>query len=124
MPLVTATVRAPGSRELTDHLVSALTHWTVAALDKEHDRTTVVVQYVAPGQWARGGAPAGGFLVEARVTRGTNTRAEMAAFVREANRSLEQILKAPGYVLVSEIDAAAWGYAGETQATRYARLPA
>lgn len=115
MPLVTATVRAPGSRELTGHIVATLTHWTVATLGKEPERTTVVVQYIAPGQWARGGAPAGGFLVEARVTRGSNTHGEMAAFVREANRSLEQILKAPGYVMVSEIDPAAWGHAGQTK---------
>ena len=115
MPLVTATVRAPGSRELTDHLVAALTHWTVEALGKERNRTSVVVQYIAPGQWARGGAPAGGFLVEARGTRGSNTPGQMAAFVREANRSLEQILKAPGYVLVTEIDPAAWGHAGATK---------
>jgi phenylpyruvate tautomerase PptA (4-oxalocrotonate tautomerase family) len=124
MPLVTATVGAPGARELTDHIVAALTHWTVEALGKERERTSVALQYIAPGQWARGGVPAGGFLVEARVTRGTNTRSEMAAFVREANRSLEQILGAPGYVVVTEIDEAAWGYAGETQQTRYAREPA
>lgn len=120
MPLVMATVRSDESPELTSRLIAALTDITVTALEKDLARTTVLVQYVPLGNWARGGVAADGFYVEARVTLGTNDGEQKAQFVREVNRDLERILHSPGYVLVNEVNAESWGYAGEVKSTRHA----
>ena len=56
MPYVGATLAVTPSDELTARVIAALTDLTVEILGKERPRTTVVVQYVPAGQWARGGA--------------------------------------------------------------------
>jgi phenylpyruvate tautomerase PptA (4-oxalocrotonate tautomerase family) len=122
MPLVQATVRGEPSAQLTAEIVAALTACTVQTLRKDHARTTVFVQYVPASQWVRGGKPAAGFLVEARVTAGQQTPADRAAFIDAANDALQAMVGAPGYVVVNEIDGRAWGYAGETLASRYAEV--
>jgi phenylpyruvate tautomerase PptA (4-oxalocrotonate tautomerase family) len=65
MPYVSATLYAPPCAELTARIIAALTDLTVEVLRKERARTTVVVQYVPGGQWARGGAalPVRGYFV-------------------------------------------------------------
>lgn len=126
MPLVNATFALPPSPEITRRAVQALTALTVEALGKELERTSVIVRYVPPGQWARGGVQSdlGGarrFVVEAHITAGTNSREEKSAFIREAHAQLAAILGegAAGYVIVREIDADSWGYGGQTQTARY-----
>ena len=55
MPRINATFALPPSPEITRRTVQALTALTVQALGNELERTTVIVRYVPPGQWARGG---------------------------------------------------------------------
>jgi 4-oxalocrotonate tautomerase len=124
MPYVNATLQAPPSAELTARIIAALTDLTVDLLGKERARTTVVVQYVPGGQWARGGSalPVRGYFVEVKVTAGTNLRDHKARYVREVNRALQSRLgEASGYVVVEEVPADSWGYAGETQELHYLR---
>ena len=124
MPYVSATLQAAPSAELTSRVIAALTDLTVDVLGKERARTTVVVQYVPGGQWARGGSalPGRGYFVEVKVTAGTNLRDEKARYVREVNRALQFLLgEASGYVAVEELPADSWGHAGETQEVRYVR---
>ena len=122
MPYVNTTLQAAPSAELTARVIAALTDLTVELLRKERARTTVVVQYVASGQWARGGAalPVRGYFVEVKVTAGTNLRDDKARYVREVNRALQSLLgEASGYVAVTEVAADSWGYLGETQEVHY-----
>ena len=122
MPYVSATLAVTPSIELTARAIAALTDLTVEVLGKERARTTVVVQYVPAGQWARGGAPlpARGYFVEVKVTAGTNLREHKARYVREVNRVLQSLLgEASGYVAVEELPADSWGYLGETQELHY-----
>jgi 4-oxalocrotonate tautomerase len=124
MPYVSATLYAPPSAELTARIIAALTDLTVEVLRKERARTTVVVQYVPGGQWARGGAalPVRGYFVAVKVTAGTNLREDKARYVREVNRALQSLLgEASGYVAVDELAADSWGYSGETQELHYLR---
>ena len=76
MPYVSATLAVTPSDELTARVIAALTDLTVEILGKERARTTVVVQYVPAGQWARGGVPltVRGYFVEVKVTAGTELR--------------------------------------------------
>jgi 4-oxalocrotonate tautomerase len=117
MPLINATFALPPSPEITRRTVRALTALTVEALGKELERTTVIVRYVPPGQWARGGVQSdlGGarhFVVEAHISAGTNSREEKAQFIRQTHAELETILgeDAAGYVIVREIDADSWQF--------------
>ena len=124
MPYVSATLAVTPSDELTARVIAALTDLTVEILGKERARTTVVVQYVPAGQWARGGVPLSvrGYFVGAKVTAGTNLRHDKARYVREVNRALQSLLgEASGYVAVEELPADSWGYAGETQELHYLR---
>ena len=68
MPFVSATLAVTPSDELTARAIAALTDLTVEILGKERARTTVVVQYVPAGQWARGGVPlpVRGYFVDVR----------------------------------------------------------
>jgi len=124
MPLVNATLAAKPDDELTARAIALLTDLTVEILGKERGRTTVVIQYVPAGQWARGGFPltVRGYFVDAKVTAGTNLRHEKARYVREVNRALQSLLgEASGYVAVEELPADSWGHAGETQELHYLR---
>jgi 4-oxalocrotonate tautomerase len=123
MPFVVATLGAEPSPDLTARTVAALTDLTAGVLGKERERTTVVVRYEPQARWARGGAlPARGFYVEVKITSGSNARDDKARYVREVNRALQALLGGvSGYVVVGEIPADAWGYAGETQELRYAK---
>lgn len=122
MPYVSATLCATPSPDLTARTIAALTNLTVEVLGKERARTTVVVQYIPGGQWARGGTPVRGYFVGVKVTAGTNLREDKARYVREVNRALQSLLgEASGYVAVEELAADSWGYAGETQELHYLR---
>jgi len=124
MPYISATLAVTPSDELTARVIAALTDLTVEILGKERARTTVVVQYVPAGQWARGGVPLSvrGYFVGVKVTAGTNLRHDKARYVREVNRALQSLLgEASGYVAVEELPADSWGYAGETQELHYLR---
>jgi len=72
MPFVSATLAVTPSDELTARAIAALTDLTVEILGKERARTTVVVQYVPAGQWARGGVPlpVRGYFVDVWLRRG------------------------------------------------------
>jgi 4-oxalocrotonate tautomerase len=124
MPYVSATLAVTPSADLTARAIVLLTDLTVEILRKERARTTVVVQYVPSGQWARGGVPLAvrGYFVEVKVTAGTNLRHDKARYVREVNRALQFLLgEAAGYVAVQELPADSWGHAGETQELHYLR---
>src|SRR5262245_60092230 len=110
MPLVTTTLAVLPSPEITRRAVQSLTDLTVDVLGKERERTTVVVRYVPPAQWARGGvqsdlAGVRRFVVEATITAGTNIPADKARYIREVQRAFVQILgdDAAGHVIVHEI---------------------
>jgi 4-oxalocrotonate tautomerase len=124
MPLVNVSLAAKPDGELTTRAIALLTDLTVEVLGKERARTTVVVQYVPTGQWARGGFPLAGrgYFVDVKVTAGTNLREHKARYVREVNRALQSLLgEASGYVAVEELPADSWGYLGETQELHYLR---
>ena len=116
------------SAEVPSHadLAVVLTDLTVARLGKKRELTVVTVQRVPLADWFLGGAGLGpgqsGALLEIRITAGTNTKGEKAAFIREVFDALEEHLPRlvpASYVNLHEPPADAWGYAGLTQEYRY-----
>lgn len=96
-------------------------------LGKDPALTAVLVQHADPAQWFCAGrslAEAGlsGFWLDIRVTEGTNTKDEKAAFIAETFAAFGDILgplHAESYVHVVEARGDAYGYAGLTQERRY-----
>ena len=114
-------------------LARALTDLTAEVLGKRPEVTAVLVHHHPPGQWFIGGVspeaqPTAQLAID--ITTGTNSADEKAAFVAGAWELLGRVLGgatglAPAsYVIVREVPATDWGYAGQTQAARRLRVAA
>lgn len=96
-------------------------------LGKDPALTSVAVQALAPTNWYSGGrslAAQGlaGFWLDIRVTEGTNTKDEKAAFIAATFAAMGKALgplHPESYVHVFEARADAYGYGGSTQERRY-----
>ena len=114
-------------------LARALTELTADALGKRPEVTAVLVHHHPPGQWFIGGVspeaqPTAQLSID--ITTGTNSADEKAAFVAGAWQLLGRVLGGAtglalaSYVIVREVPATDWGYAGQTQAARRLRVAA
>ena len=85
------------------------------------------VSYIDPQHWFTGGKSlaaqhASTFWLDIKVVDGTNTKAEMAAYLEAVFAALSAIIgdvHTESYVLVHEVPASAYGYGGKTQEYRY-----
>ena len=90
---------------------------------KKAELTAVLVEQPVIGGWSIGGNPVPlAAHLDVKVTAGTNTDDEKAAFVEQAHRLLKDVigstLPLATYVVIDEIASDAWGYDGRTQAYR------
>ncbi len=108
-------------------LQAGVTALMVEILAKRADLTAVLVERVASGGWSVGGSAVSvAAHLDAKVTAGTNSPAQKTAFVAAAHRLLAETLAETlggdlplaTYVVVDEVPAESWGYAGLTQAHR------
>lgn len=129
MPYLNAKLSTAPSSALTAALAEQLTELTAERLHKQRDLTAVAVEYLPPSQWHIGGRMLGelgltSFYLDVKVTEGTNTEDEKAAFVAQAYAALEALLgnlHPTSYIVIHEVPGNAWGYQGQTQAARHAR---
>ncbi len=98
-------------------------------LGKDPGVTAVLVEPADPESWfVAGRRPAvengkAAFWLDIKVTAGTNTKGETAAFVRAAFEGMAALLgplHEESYVLVHAVDGDAYGYGGRTQNARWA----
>jgi 4-oxalocrotonate tautomerase len=125
MPFVSLKIAGP---QLTPAqrrtLQSGFTDLMAGPMHKVHGLTAVAIEYIAPDHWTTGGVPPAfgrAAYAEVKVTQGTNSSHEMQRFIAEGHALLTStlgILPEATYVVVHEIPAQAWGYAGETQDAR------
>ncbi|MGV2481520.1 UNVERIFIED_CONTAM: hypothetical protein IGO34_32495, partial [Salmonella enterica subsp. enterica serovar Weltevreden] len=62
--------------------------------------------------------------LDVRVTAGTNTKREKANYLSAVWQALDELigpLHPASYIVVSDLAADSWGYAGETQEVRHVR---
>lgn len=128
MPIITVKVAAlnPVSnleRQIADIAANASTE----ILRKPRNLTAVVVESVNPAHWFIAG-PAlsaqgkSSFWLDIRVTVGTNTKDEKAAFVAAIYKQMGDLLgelHEESYVYVNEVNGDAYGFGGKTQEYRY-----
>lgn len=108
-------------------IAAELTRTTTVLLGKRREVTAVTIDWLPAEQWFIGGEPlaASGrrsFFLRIEITAGTNTKDQKAAFVAAVFVAMERLLGplAPAsYVVIQEVAADAWGYAGQTQELRY-----
>lgn len=132
MPTLVLKVSPPQSAERCRHLATALTDITASLLGKRRAVTAVIVEELPAGRWYIGGLPPTQptALLEISITQGTNTPDEKAAFIQAAFAELQRqladgaALAEASYVVVRELPASDWGYAGRTQLARRQALPA
>jgi 4-oxalocrotonate tautomerase len=123
VPMITVQLAATPAPALSARVAHSLTDLTAAHLHKDPSLVSVSVDYVDPAHWFVAGAnerPA--FFVEIRVTQGTNTKDDKAAYVAAVQAELAALLDAPGprgYVQVAEVHADAYGFGGLTAERRY-----
>ncbi|KRM87427.1 tautomerase family protein [Lacticaseibacillus thailandensis] len=104
-----------------------VTQLAVNTLGKNAAAAVADVQFRDPHTWFVGGqsmaaAHQTGFYVEIKVTAGTNTRDQEAAFIRQSFAHMQDIfgdVAETSYVVVHTVDSADWGYGGRTQEDRY-----
>jgi 4-oxalocrotonate tautomerase len=109
-------------RQQKETLAAEVAALVVRALRKDPTRTAALVEEAAAPAASVGGAPAPRLAhIEVIVTAGTNSPAEKAGFLEGADALLRRALgplPEATYVVVREVPADAWGFAGRTQAAR------
>ena len=108
---------AKAVRQLSRHL-----------LHKDPEVTAVVVEEIDPAKWFVASKSLlehglAGFWLDIRITDGTNTREEKAAFIAAAFATMNELigpLHNESYVHVDDVRGDAYGYGGLTQNERYA----
>jgi 4-oxalocrotonate tautomerase len=125
MPFVSLKIAGPALTAAQKRaLQSGFTDLMAGPMHKVHGLTVVAIEHIAADDWTIGGLPAGygrAAYAEVKVTQGTNSAREMEQFIAEGHALLTAalgILPEATYVVVHEIPAQGWGYAGETQDAR------
>jgi 4-oxalocrotonate tautomerase len=129
MPILNVKVSRPASAGLTSQVATKLGELTARILKKPPEVTSIAIDYVAPEHWVIAGRTLvehgkSSFYFDIKVTEGTNTKDEMAQYVREAFDAFRDLLgdlHEESYVYVEEVRGSAYGYGGRTQEFRYVK---
>lgn len=129
MPMITLRYVTPRPRpELRREVAALAARLAAERLAKDPAVTAVLAEPADPEGWfVAGRRPAeeglSAFWLDIKVTSGTNTKAETAAFVRAAFEGMAALLgplHEESYALVHAVDGDAYGYGGRTQNGRWA----
>ena len=129
MPMISIQYASPRRKaDLPREIANAVRRLSSDILHKDPEVTAVVVEEIDPGKWfvaekslAEHGLA--GFWLDIRITDGTNTREEKAAFIARAFARMNELigpLHNESYVHVDDVRGDAYGYGGLTQNERYA----
>ena len=129
MPYLSFHVSADASPEQSAHIAHVLTELTATVLGKQRALTSVVIHATPPGHWyidgqRLAGQPLVTFYLDIKITEGTNTKNDKAAYVRQVFDAVAMVfgpLAPASYIVLHEVHADAWGYEGQTQEWRYIR---
>lgn len=126
MPMITLQLSRPLDAETRLAVTRAVTDLTADVLGKKRELTALAMGHVE--HWSVGAEAVGGaltaFHLDVRITAGTNTKPEKANYVSAVWQALDELigpLHPASYIVVSDLAADSWGYAGETQEVRHVR---
>lgn len=126
MPLITIRYSTPTGGDHGAAVAALATRLAVRTLKKKANLTAVITEAVPAGRWFIAGRRLdaiglASYALEIKVTDGTNTVEEKAAFLRELHAGLGEVLgplHPESYIHVEEARGDAYGYGGLTQAFR------
>ncbi|WP_153147159.1 tautomerase family protein [Dechloromonas sp. H13] len=125
MPFIDLQLGQPASLENRRTLAGRATDIIVERLHKRREVTAVRVAEHAGEAWCVAGMPVAPALRPAHcvvyITTGTNSPAEKAACIADLHALLTEVLgplPEASYIVIQEVPATDWGYAGLTQAAR------
>jgi 4-oxalocrotonate tautomerase len=129
MPYLNLNVSSPLGPESRAEVALLLTSLTAEVLGKKRELTAVAISTTPGPSWFVDAQPLSesrqvSFYLEIMVTEGTNTKNEKADYVEKVFLGMTAALGelAPAsYVVIQEVHADSWGYAGQTQEYRYIR---
>ncbi len=134
MPMISVQLGTEPNAEVTRSAARILTDLTARILHKDPNVTAVAVQYIARADWFIAGESlrerqTASFFVDSRISDGTNSKDEKAAYVAAVFCAMSDLLGGvhpESYVHADDVRADAYGYAGVTQERRYveSRAPA
>lgn len=127
MPHINVTVSGTTDPTLSARIAQRITELTRAHLQKDPAVTAVAITFIAPENWFIGGRSlasqsTNSFWLDIKVTEGTNTKVQMAAYLDAVFSEMLKLLNAvheDSYIVVHEVPAAAWGFSGKTQEYRF-----
>ncbi len=127
MPLLNVAVTGTADPERSAAIAARLTALTEKYLGKDPALTAITIRNVDPDHWfvgskAVGGRNANSFSLQISVTEGTNTKSQIADYIEAVYSSMSELLGSvcdESYIVVDNVPAASWGYAGRTQEFRY-----
>ena len=127
MPILNVSVAGKPDLARSSAIATLLTELTGAHLKKDPAVTAVVINYIEPEHWFVGGRSlvsqgTGSFWLDIKVTSGTNTKVQLAAYLEAVFTEMSKLLNSvhdDTYIVVHEVPASAWGFSGTTQEFRY-----
>jgi 4-oxalocrotonate tautomerase len=131
MPILNVKIGAKKSIETTRQVTTLLVELTTRILRKDPKVIAIAVDYVDPDDWFIAGKSLAehrlaSFYFDVKITDETNTKDEKARYIREAFDGFREILgdlHDESYIYVQDVRAAAYGYGGRTQESRYQHPP-
>ncbi len=127
MPMIIVELAGEPDGALAERVQQTVTRLTAEVLGKDPRVTAVAVRFTPPRFWFVAGRSTqdlgqAAFFVDVRVTDGTNTKDEKAAYVARTFAELSSLIggaHAESYVHVHDVRADGYGYGGLTQERRY-----
>ena len=124
MPFLNLKLTGAPADEAVDHrLQRELTALMAGVLGKKAELTAVLVERVASPSWSVNAEPVRvAAHLDIKITAGSNAADEKARFIADAHAllraTLGEALPVATYIVLDEVSADAWGYAGLTQEHR------
>lgn len=127
MPYLHVRLSTPASPTLAAEVADLLTTATTRILGKRPEVTSISVEFVDPNTWfidnkSLDASGRTSFYLEIKITDGSNTKGEKAAYVGEVFAAMQGLLGelAPAsYIVIDDLRADAWGFGGRTQERRF-----
>lgn len=127
MPMLNLSVSLDPSPELLKELAAELTLATSKHLQKDATVTAVAISPIDKSRWFIGSdslakQQKNAFWLNIKVTAATNTKAQYAAYQADVFATMQRLLGPlhdTSYIVIDEVSAPAWGYAGTSQEYRF-----
>lgn len=124
MPYIDLLVYPDVTPSQAAELAAGITDAMAEVMGKRREVTAIRVAPAGAALWTIGGAACRGptAYLEVKITAGTNTPSQKAALLRRLHGLLSATLGGlaeASYLVIHELPADAWGYAGTTQAARF-----